>query len=84
MVDVDTIPGDVQAAVAVLRDALGPWTTKTLASLITIEYGGAVRGNIDVMVIGDVVMGVDRAVEELAVKIDAIQLLLAFISRDSG
>lgn len=78
------VVSDVQAAVIVLRRALDAWSNRTLAELIVVSSYGEVRGQIDVAVLGDVAMGLPAMAEELGVRIDAIDLLVAFISSDSG
>ena len=80
----DTVTGDVQLAVTNLRATLDTWTIRSLAELITVEHSGDVRGGIDVRPIGDVMMTLDRDLDDLAVKIDAIQLLMTFISSPSS
>ena len=80
----DTVTGDVQVAMTNLRTALDSWTIQSLASLIVLEHGGQIRGGIDVTAIGDVLMSLDRDAEDLSVRIDAIRLLLQFISSPSS
>ena len=80
----DNLTGDVQVAVTNLRAALDTWTTQSLASLIVLEHGGQIRGGIDVTAIGDVLMSLDRDAEDLSVRIDAVELLLNFISGPSS
>ena len=75
---------DVQVAMTNLRAALASWTISGLGSLIILEHGGQIRGGIDVTAIGDVLLTLDRDAEDLSVRIEAVELLLNFISSPSS
>ena len=65
-------------------EAVEPGRARLPALRGEVQSSGEVRGNIDLNMLGDIVMKVDDDLEFLAVKLDAIHLLLKFVYSTSS